>query len=330
MLSLKRNDLEFTTVDGLACSLNVYEPVPHGPDAGLVRLLIEAPGDEYQAMVEQAQYSQKFLGKFVTHFRFCPDWRSHFKVPHEKITQREVVLTTGLVLMIDARIASYVQALCDQGYIVLEARQGSDHPLGAPAFIKFADTIPADLETVWNALGWYNLDNSVIPTLSRGWAHEFNHMFLLILDDWAANDLDLTARRYQLDRVPIPYIPEWPKLPRAALLEQERLVRKEVARLNRLDARATFEDLVGLASGRDTHTLKPLAELQRVLADDPVLPFLERGIKEPAALARGLRWHLRGLAPDLILRKIEVEEALNRRDDLRRQQMMRDRLAKME
>jgi len=330
MLSLKRNDLEFTTPDGLSCSLNVYEAMAHGPDAGLVGLLIEASGEQYKAMVQQADYSQKFLSKFVTHFRFCPDWRSHFKVPHEEVAQREVVLTTGTVLMTDARIAVYVQALCDQGYIVLEARQGSDHPLGAPAFIKFADAVPVELETVWNALGWYNLDNSVIPTLSRGWAHEFNHMFLLILDDWAANDLDLTARRYQLDRVPLPYIPDWPKLPRAALLEQERLVRKEVARLNKLDARATFEDLVGLSSGRDTHTLKQLAELQAALAGDPILAFLEQRIREPAALARGLRWHLRGLNPDLILRKIEVEEALNRRDELRRQQMTRDRLARMQ
>ncbi|MDT8925311.1 hypothetical protein RBE51_21180 [Pseudomonas taiwanensis] len=330
MLSLKRNDLEFTTPDGLSCSLNVYEAMAHGPDAGLVGLLIEASGEKFKAMVQQADYSQKFLCKFVTHFRFCPDWRNHFRVPYEEVAQREVVLTTGIVLMIDARIAGYVQALCDQGYTVLEARQGSDHPLGAPAFIKFADAVPVELETVWNALGWYNLDNSVIPTLSRGWAHEFNHMFLLILDDWAANDLDLTARRYQLDRVPLPYIPDWPKLPRAALLEHERLVRKEVARLNRLDARATFEDLVGLSSGRDTHTLKPLAELKTALADNPILTFLEQRIREPAALARGLRWHLRGLKPDLILRKIEVEEALNRRDELRRQQMTRDRLARMQ
>lgn len=330
MLSLKRNDLEFTTPDGLSCNLNVYDAMAHGPDAGLVGLLIEASGEQYKAMVQQADYSHKFLSKFVTHFRFCPDWRRHFKVPHEEVAQREVVLTTGIVLMIDARIAGYVQALCDQGYTVLEARQGSDHPLGAPAFIKFADAVPFELETVWNALGWYNLDNSVIPALSRGWAHEFNHMFLLILDDWAANDLDLTARRYQLDRVPLPYIPDWPKLPRAALLEQERMVRKEVARLNKLDARTTFEDLVGLTSGRDTHTLKQLAELQAALAGDPILSFLEQRIREPGALARGLRWHLRGLKPDLILRKIEVEEALNRRDELRRQQMTRDRLARMQ
>jgi hypothetical protein len=329
MLTLKNHDLEFKTADGLNCTLNVFEPLPHGPDAGLVVLLIDAHERKFKVCVPDIEYSPKLLVKFVTHFRFCPLWREHFEVPRENFPVKAVSLVTGNELMIDERIADYVQLLCDHGYQVVDAHLGSEYPQGHPAYLKFTDEIPAPLEQVWNALGWHNLDNSVIPTVSRGWAHEFNHMFLLILDDWAAGDLDLSGRRYHLDREPQPYIPEWPKLPRAALLEHERKVRKEVTRLNKLDTRVSFEDLVGLTSGRDTYTIKHLPELQALLAEDPMLSFLERRIREPAALARGLRWRLRGLHPDLILRKIEVEDVLNRRDELRRQQMTRDRLARM-
>ena len=328
MLSKKQDDFEFRGVDGIVFRLNIYEPLTYGPEVGLFSLRLEGDQKQFVASVPDDRYTPKFLSKFITHFRFCPAWRANFVIPVEQTELVSILLPNGSSVQVDRRLQAYAQALCDQGHPVIEATLGSMSPLGVAACIRFVGTPPSDLEDVWSALGWYNLDNTVSPTISRGWAHEFNNMFLLTLDDWLANDLDLSSHRYRLDRIPVPYIPEWPKLPREALVEHERMVRKEVGRLNKLDARATFEDLVSLTSGRDSFTLKPLPELQGLLAKDPMLPFLERRVKAPAALARALRWRLRGLEPGLILRKIDAEETLNRRDEARRQQMMQDRLAR--
>jgi len=325
---IKKSDSVFKTPDGHVGQLEIYSPAQEGPLAGLVRLEIRLNEKNYQVLIPQEDYSPRYLRKFIMHFRHCPTWREYFVEYTPQYQQVEVTLITGNVFFVDKKIAPYVQALCDQDFIVLSSAQGTDAPLGAPAHLKFAANLPADLEQVWSTLGWSNLDNSVAPVFPRGWAHEFNQLFLLILDDWMHADLDLTAQRYVLDREPAPFVPEWPKLPKGAMKEHERKVKQDVVRLNKLDTRVTFDDLVGLASGRDSYTIKHYPELKALLKDDPILPLLEERIAHPAPLARALRWRLRGLHPDLILRKIEIEEMLNRRDEKRRKELTQARLLK--
>lgn len=312
----------FKTQEGEKAELQIVGAASQGSEQGLMAWLISMPGKSYKALLPERDFSLKLLAKFILHFRFCPQWREHFRQDLPIHPQVDVVLITGNVFKVDQGIARYVGALCDEGYTIIDSREGDALPHGRSAMLKFASDIPKCIEEASIALGWLGLDRTIEPVPARGWAHEYNQMLHLMLDDWLHGDVDSTGERYALYRDPLPFIPEWPKLPPQALVEHERKLRKDVERLNRLDTKVTFHDLVSLTSGRDSYSRMSLDELKRLSEEDPFLEHLEHQLKgrEPAALARALRWRLRGLQLDLVLRKSEIESMLNKRDEKRREE----------
>lgn len=308
----------FKTKEGFKAELQVVGAQYQGAEQGLMAWQITLEGKNYKAWLPESDFTAKHLAKFILHFRYCPEWREHFRQDLPEHRQVEVVLITGNVFKVDQGIARYVNALCDQGFTVIESRQGDALPYGRKAMLKFAGEIPEPIEKAVRALGWLGLDRSIEPLAVRGWVHEYNQMFHLLLDDWMHGDVDETGARYALHREAVPFIAPWPKLPEQALVEHERNIRKDVDRLNRLDTKTTFQDLVGLTSGRDRYSKMNLEKLKGLSEEDPFLDHLEHHLRDPAALARALRWRLRGLQLDLVLRKSEIEAMLNRRDEKRR------------
>ncbi|MBD8614769.1 hypothetical protein [Pseudomonas sp. CFBP 13719] len=310
----------FKTCEGVKAELQMVGASNQGPEQGLIAWHVQVGTKSYKALVPAADYSTKLLAKFILHFRYCPAWREHFRQETPQYEKVEVTLITGNSFQVDRGIATYVSALCDQGYPVIESRQGDDLPYGRTAMIKFGNLIPEPIEQAARALGWLNLDLSIEPVCPRGWVHEYNQRVHLLLDDWLHSDVDASGERYALHREPLAFIQDWPKLPEQAMVEHERKVRKDVDRINKLDTRATFQDLVGLTSGRDRYSRLNLEKLKALMVDDVFLGFLEHKLPDPAALARGIRWHLRGLEVDLIIRKAHIEAMLNLRDERKREE----------
>lgn len=309
---------EFKTIEGKTGDLIVKAAAIDGPNQGLVAWQVRLEGKTYCAWVPAAEATRKRLDRFILHFRFNPEWRKHFCTPLSTINQVTVTLSDGITVAVDHGMAHYVKALIAAGCDVEEACQGDFLPNGRAASIVFRSTIPEDLEQAANAVGWLGLDRSITPTISRGWAHEYNQLLHLLLDDWLNDDVDRTGYRYVLNREPLPLMPDWPDLPPEAKAEHQRNLRKDVKRVNELDTRATFHDLVGLLSGRDQYSLMSLDKLRSHCQADSFLSYLEDQIQDKTALARALRWRLRGLNLDLVMRKTQAEAVLNERAEIRR------------
>lgn len=319
----------FKTQAGEKAELQMVGASFQGSEQGLMAWSITMGEKKYRVLLPEIEFTNKLLAKFILHFRYCPQWREHFRVETPQYEQVEVTLITGNSFQVDRGIARYVSALCDQGFPVIDSRQGDAMPHGRTAMLKFGNEIPADIRQAALALGWLNLDLSIEPVAPRGWAHEYNQMMHLMLDDWMHGDVDISGERYAIYREPLPFIPEWPKLPEQAMVEHERKVRKDIERVNKLDTLATFQDLVGLTSGRDRFSRLNLEKLRELLVDDPFIDYMEEKMVDAAALSRAFRWRLRGLALDLIIRKAKIEEMLNLRDEKRREEYRRQKAMDM-
>ncbi len=276
-----------------------------------VYLVIEADdGSIYRMEFDSERYTPSFGNKLISAFRFNPEWREHFRVfnaPHDKVPLRYADGTEGFA---DKGLAPYVQALNDQGYRTLSSCEGDPYPNGRPPFIGFFENIPKPLEAVLNALGWVNFDRSVGPIPCHGHNHSFRAMFLLMLDDWMAGELDTTAERYRIQRQALPKLPELPPVNEKALNDHQASVTKLVKKINTKGEKATFSDMVNLRSGRDRYSNWKLEQLQQALRNDPSLEQLESRIFGKAALQRALRWRMRGLDLLMILKKHEVDQVL--------------------
>jgi hypothetical protein len=306
--------------DGLEATVTLYRVDKTTYSSASNRLHFDCVGgDQFEAKLSPAQLKSRFVDKLISVFRFNPPWREHFRVftkPHPVI---ELHYQNGLVGSVDCKLKPYIQALNDRGFATLSSCEGDAHPMGRPPFIKFVGAMPEALETVWNHLDWINLDRSVTPFTIHGFTHEYRSVFLLILDDWLHDDLDITAKRYRLNRVDLPLIPPFPPVNEAELKAHQKVVTKRAKHLNRKGGKeSTFDDLVKLRSGRDSYTNMKLPALLEALEGDPEVVHLKRLIKGTPALQRALRWRLRGLTLEIILRKYEVDQVLSRHAELKK------------
>lgn len=276
-------------------------------------------GDQFEIKIPPAKLNRKVVDKIISAFRFHPEWREHFRVFTHAHQAVDLHYQNGLVGSVDTKLHPYVQALNDRGYATLASCEGDGHPMGRPPFIKFTGAIPEALEKVWNHLDWLNLDRTVTPLAIHGFTHEFRDVFFLILDDWLYDDLDSTARRYQLSRSGQPLLPDFPPVNEAELQAHQKVVEKRAKRLNKKGgAASTFDDLVKLRSGRDSYSTMKLPALLEALEGDPEVDRLKSLIKGTPELQRALRWRLRGLTLEVILRKHEVDQVLSRSAELKK------------
>lgn len=289
-----------------------WEATPHRPASSAIQI---ASDNDQQFLIRLAddQDNPAFTDKLIRAFRFNPSWRENFRVlthPHDVGPLRYL---DGSVGVVDLALQVFVQELNDRGYRTIESCEGDHHPYGRMPRITFAESMPEDLATVWSSLGWVNMDQSVCPIPCHGQTPGLRMMFFVILDDWLYGSLDLTGKRYQQNRTPRPLIPELPPLNKPALRDYQSLVTKRVSRMNRLGEDATFDDLVKLRCGRDTYSTWKLPDLQKALANDPALDYLQKHVHDTPALQRALRWRMRGLDLTMVLKKHEVDQVLESR-----------------
>lgn len=284
-------------------------------------------GDRFEAHIAPELYSPGFVDKVLSAFRFNPAWRENFRIfTHEHATT-DLVYQTGKIGCVDVRLKPFVQALNDRGFPTLLSCEGDRHPMGRAPHIRFVDAMPEALERVWSTLDWVNLDRTVTPLPIRGHTEAYAQMFFLILDDWLNDDLDETGRRYRIARSPVPPIPEFPPINSHELQEHQRKVGRKAQRLNRKGSQeTTFDDLVKLRSGRDSYSSMKLPALLDALDGDPEVAHLQKAIKSIPDLQRALRWRLRGLTLEIILRKYEVDLILSRHAELKKRNALESSL----
>ena len=308
-------------VGGFSGLLTVIERDETRYRAGACDLRIEADsGDLFIIHMSEEQNSPAFVSKLISAFRFNPTWREHFRVFTKPHATTELRYADGSVGRVDLGLQTFVQALNDKGFPTTTSCEGDHHPMGRVPSITFVDQMPAELETVWTALSWVNLDRSVCPIGCHGYNQVFRQMFFIILDDWLFGMLDLSGKRYRTDRVASPMIPELPPVNQRALNDHQRVVTKRVKKMNTLGDAATFDDLVKLRCGRDTYSTMKLPALLEALEGDPSIEILKTKVYTTPDMQKALRWRMRGLSLQMILKKHEVDQVLESKALARKQE----------
>lgn len=264
-------------------------------------------GDRYRISIPEDADSI-FVDKIILAFRFHPQWREHFRYfdhPHERI------FVSGH--SVDKSMADYVARLIREGAKVIACCEGDDHPFGRMPFIHLSGTVPEELTKVWSRLGWVDIEGRVSPPMIHGHCDTYRDMFFLILDDWMHHDLDTSASRYRVTRTALPLLPPLPEPNEKQIREEKRILAALVARINKKADKADFDDLMQLRSGYDEYSRWSLRQLEEALADDPFLDKIKSRIRHEPDLKQALRWRLRGLDYDLVLRKSRASQILNER-----------------
>jgi hypothetical protein len=288
---------------------------------GVCDLNIEADnGDLFVIRMNQEQNSPAFVTKLISAFRFNPNWREHFRVFTRPHSTAELRYADGSIGRVDLALQTFVQALNDQGFATTASCEGDHHPMGRVPSISFVEDMPPALEAVWTSLGWVNLDRSVCPIACHGFNQVFRQMFFIILDDWLFGSLDITGKRYRTERVASPLIPELPPMNVRALNDHQKQVTKLVKKMNTLGAQASFDDLVKLRCGRDSYSLMKLPALLEALEGDPAIHVLKTKVFTTPDMQKALRWRMRGLDVEMILKKHEVDQVLEAKALARKQE----------
>lgn len=269
-------------------------------------------GDEGErfCIVIPEEADRFFVNKIILSFRFHPQWREHFRYFEHRHNR---VFTDGR--MVDESLAPYVGRLIREGASLKSCCQGDDHPMGRLPYLQFEGDIPSELNQVWSHLGWIDLSGRVSPPHVHGYTLPFREAFFLILDDWLHDELDQTASRYRLQRKALDFIPYFPEASKKQLAEEKKSLDALVARINKKGDKADFNDLMQLRSGRDQYSTWSLDQLKHALIDDPYLIEIQTRIPHEPDLKQALRWRLRGLDYDLVIRKSRVSQILNQRDE---------------
>lgn len=91
----------FKTAEGKKAELQMVGAATQGAELGLMAWNISLEDKEYRALLPEADFSNKLLAKFILHFRFCPEWREHFRIQTPEYEKVEVVLITGNSFQVD-------------------------------------------------------------------------------------------------------------------------------------------------------------------------------------------------------------------------------------
>jgi hypothetical protein len=270
--------------------------------------LLDNQDQHYRIAWPMAKPDSLQIAKALLFFRHDPTWRQHFacgpsipmwgKGEDQSSLQAYDELAFTYFKMLDITVMRY--------------QKGGSDPLGADCELKIYGRFPDEILSISGQNNWRISDNHIRIRAPRGFGHLSRDMFILLLDDWAMQCLDLSGTRYQIKRKAEPWFPVWPGYPETALAENEQANRLKAEKVNALHSTQVFDEYVKLTSGRDTYSTMPLDELiQRVGEQDEALQRLNDVAENPTLLAKALRWRLRGLSVMHTLEKYRVDELLH-------------------
>lgn len=263
----------------------------------------------YKMLFDAAKPNTDQIRKALLFFRHDKAWREYFKVPETTPTWR---LSDRLSLeAYDPQAFPYFQALRQRGNPVIRYNKGSEHPLGSICTLHIHGSWPPALAEIAVVNQWMTHENGISINCPRGASHLARASFLLMLDDWISESLDLTGKRYKVDREARPLLPDWPAYPATALAEQELINRKKTEKINRFLTPVTFDEYCQLTSGRDTFSNQSLDQLCKQLEGDEALSILNEMADNPIIFAKSLRWRLRGLSVMHTIEKYRVDDILH-------------------
>lgn len=261
----------------------------------------------YKINFENAKPDPLIVRKAILFFRHDPQWRQHFEVtaqtPYWSRSSPEPLSTY------DPLANLLLESI---GVQVMSYNKGSEHPYGSDCELSIYGGFDPEVMLIAESIGWRISDNRIKVSSPRGFSHSGRELFILFLDDWDSDNLDPTGQRYIVNGKPEQLFPRWPSYPDSALLENEKINRKQAEKMNKFVTHANFDHYARLVSGRDTFSKMTTDELIKKLGeDDDALKKLNEIADNPIIFTKSLRWRLRGLNVMHTLEKYRVDDILH-------------------
>ena len=253
-----------------------------------------------------ADYSSRWFDRFCEAFAAIPDFRAQFLDKKCNRCHNTVNMElNGSIVQIDSTISAAIRELNNQGAITQYCCQGGN---GSTPYISLSEgNFPPTLVKAWNSAG-YSIEPRAVHVIAKyGLEDAASAHFVESLTDWLADTLDITGAKYRVTEVRVNSLPVIPSLPEKII---EGKVIKAVQRLIGKGKKAKFTDYVELKSGRDKFSGIKCPELEKML-DEATLSLLMRELPQES-FAVGARWILRGLPPQMAVRKVKTDLELSK------------------
>jgi hypothetical protein len=265
---------------------------------------------EYGLSICSADYNKRWIKKFFDAFIALPEWRENFasseidpKQIHETV---DIELKEGTVA-VDKEIAAAIKKLNDQGIETAFSCQGGNGGPIAYIVLKKGSRFPEELLSAWRGAGWQTNGWDVHADGLFGQEDINAQRFVQSLKDWVNGELDTSGQKY---RVLEPRINSLPKIPPfTPPVDENNTLEIQIKRIIKKGRKAKFSDLTRLRSGRDRYSTMPLEQLAE-LAGEAAAKTLRIAFTDDGALASAMRWVLRGLPPQLAIKKVKADQTI--------------------
>lgn len=260
---------------------------------------------EYSLTFCAADYDDRWLNEFVRAFLKNPDFRKQFECAERSERKPKhsfkIVKLKDCDVEIDEAIADAVLKLNESGYETKFCCQGGD---GSVPYVSFATkNVPAELAKAWNGAGYLLRLDAVHAIAPFG--VDSSKQFIASLNDWMNGTLEPTGKRYAVTEHRPNSLPKLPEKPKESTESQlDRKIRKLVKK----GSKAKFSDYVALKSGRDRFSSMNEEALKALCSENDVATI--ESTENSAARLSALRWTLRGLPPNMAIRKAKTDMEL--------------------
>jgi len=270
------------------------------PEYGCVWIGIKGGETSYRLIVCCADYTDRWMDRFVNAFLVDSSFRTQFLVDDRKSsrTHNQIgVVIDGQDVQVDEAIAPAIVALNERGVKTAFCCQGGP---GTPYIALSEGRFPEELIRAWTGSGFRVDQMSVYADAPFGMSA--SQPFIQSLSDWMAGCLDTSGKSYRLGGSRKNSLP---KLPAVQAIGMQKAIKNVI----RMGNKAKFRDFAALRSGRDHYSSMPYDELVS-LCDEKTLPPVH-AIDDERVRASVLRWHLRGLPLDMAIHKVKVDQEIS-------------------
>lgn len=287
------------------CNLSDFQ----NPEFSWVGITVTPDGSEdpaYRLHVCLADYTEKWMKRWVLAFRHLPEYRKQFAVedslPHSNHPATLISLD-GNEVFIDTRILFAIQKLNNLGIKTKYCCQGGG---GSLAYIQLqpGSQFPLELMQAWDGAKFNPYLTAVFAEAQAGLEDVAAELFCNSLYDWMAGNLDASGMRY---RVTINRPSTLPHVPEVKKSDSE--INQAVRKLLKLGKKARFSDFAALRSGRDKFSNIKLPELLEMInLTTEIVAITGLPTEDQAKVAR---WYLRGLPIDISIHKVNVDKEIS-------------------
>lgn len=186
----------------------------YNEEYGSVEVVIDSDdGTEYSFRVCLADYSEKWLDKFCDVFAYFPAYREQFIYKDEDCLNEHELVSVSLNeknILVDFKLVDAIIAMNKIGIVTEYSCQGGGDEESIAYIANSSSNFPENLVKAWNNAGFFADKKIVHAYAPHGLEKEAAELFILSLNDWLANQLDVSGEKYKVKKKRPNSLPKFP------------------------------------------------------------------------------------------------------------------------